>query len=778
MHYRMSALLLLLACMFAPCAGPLNAADSYTNSIGMKLVHIEPGTFLMGQEGDEKQCDWDEQPVHKVTISKPFYMTETEVTVEQFRQFRPDFASDEKYGPYAAGVSWYDAVAFCKWLSDKEDRPYRLPTEAEWEYACRAGTQTPFSSGGDRPGPDTPNAWGLKNMHTGVREWCLDWYGEYPLADQADPVGPEHGITRVIRGGGMDSDDAIFARSANRASIAPSFAPYPDSPAEAGYHPVGFRVVQAPMPLTRPLVYEPPFVRQCVRQSTTQQAKSQPKPNVPYFRKRYLLPTPPENVSREAIDAAGLHPSFRRHNHSPAIEVCPNGDVLMIIYTSYSEYEPGVSLMATRLRFGADQWDMPTPMFDFVDLNDHAPLLWNDKGVIHLFWGNPRFGTGSAFPFQWTSSTDNGATWSEVKFPRFTNEVGCHSKQPINTALRDLQGTMYVASDDCGGRSVLWASKDNGRTWYDTEGRSGGRHTAYALLNDGSILGMGGKNTDIDGFMPKSISRDGGRTWEVTKTPFAAQGSNQRPCVQRLASGRLLFDGDFQRIDGRQPEGITERGSYVALSQDEGQAWHIKKLVGTQQHENPRRHNGADTLGYSAARQAPDGTIHLITTMNRPCLHFAFNEAWILDEGTGEKPDEELMKPSAKAVSKVKEYTEKYPNGKLKATWRAGVGDDGRYLLHGTETWYYQNGHKQWEVTHRLGEKVGVETHWAPDGTKKWQWNHRDDGSSVWTQWWSNGQKKSEGTWRNLKCDGTVTRWDPSGKMISRTKFVNGEKSD
>jgi hypothetical protein len=716
-----------------------------TNSVGMKLIRVEAGGFLMGQQGEEKDCDWDEQPVHKVRISKPFYMSETEVTIEQFRQFRPGFKPTPGFEPYVAGLSWHEAVAFCKWLSDKERMPYRLPTEAEWEYACRAGTATAFSCGNEPPQGETPNPWGLKNMHTGVREWCWDWHGEYQAGNQVDPVGPEKGMARVVRGGGMDSEDARYARSANRASIAPAIAAYPDSPTEAGYHPIGLRLVQAPMPLTKPQVHQPPFAQQCVRQNT-EQARQGPDPKKPFFRKRYLLPTPPENVNREMIDAAGLHPAFRRHNHSPGIEVCPNGDVLMIIYTSYREYEPGVSLMATRLRLGADQWDMPCRMFDFVDLNDHCPLLWNDNGTIYFFWGSPRFADKGAFPFQWISSTDNGATWSQVKFPKFMNKPDCHSRQPINTVLRDINGTIYVPSDGCGGKSVLWASKDNGRTWYDTGGRSGGRHTTYVLLKDGSILGMGGKNTDIDGFMPKSISTDGGKTWEVSKTPFPAQGSNQRPSVMRLASGKLFFAGDFQHINGRQPKGVTQRGSYVALSEDEGQNWYIKKLIGTQQHENSDRHNGADTIGYSAARQAPNGIIHLITTMNRPCLHLTFNEAWILDQNADERSNAELMKPTAKAISQVKEYRETYPSGKLKAKWMAGIADNGRYLLHGTETWYYENGHRQWEVTHNLGRKVGIETHWALDGTKKWQWHHRDDGSSIWTQWWSNGQKKSKST--------------------------------
>jgi hypothetical protein len=444
----------------------------------------------------------------------------------------------------------------------------------------------------------------------------------------------------------------------------------------------------------------------------------------------------------------------------------------MIIYTSYDEYEPGVSLMAARLRFGAEEWDMPSPMFDFPGVNDHAPLLWNENNTVHFFWGNPRL--EAAFPFQWTSSTDSGATWSEIRFPDFKNEIGPHSKQPINTALRDLNDTMYVASDGEGGTSVLWASHDDGKTWYDTVGRSAGRHTTYVLLKDGSILGMGGKNTDIDGFMPKAVSSDGGKTWTVSKTPFPALGSNQRPSVLRLASGRLLFAGDFQHISGEQPDGITEKGSYVALSEDEGETWHIKKLIGTLPHEDPSRHGGADTIGYSAARQAPNGLIHLITTMNRPCLHFAFNEAWILDKGTDDRSDADLMEPTTTRISNVTKYQEKYAGGKTKTTWSAGIGDNGRYLLHDTETWYYENGRKQREVTYRLGGKVGQESCWTPDGRKLWSWQHRDDGTSVWTQWWLNGQKRAESTWRNLTCDGTATRWDPDGNVVSTVEFVNG----
>jgi formylglycine-generating enzyme required for sulfatase activity len=133
--------------------------------------------------------------VHSVTISRPFYIAETEVTAEQFRRFRPDFQGTPAYVPYAAGVSWHEAVAFAGWLSRKERKSYRLPTEAEWEYVA-GGSNEAAAQARDQLG--TPNAWGVKNMLAGAREWCLDWFDDYPAADQVDPLGPETGSVRVV----------------------------------------------------------------------------------------------------------------------------------------------------------------------------------------------------------------------------------------------------------------------------------------------------------------------------------------------------------------------------------------------------------------------------------------------------------------------------------------------------------------------------------------------------------------------------------------------------
>jgi sulfatase modifying factor 1 len=278
--------------------------DVITNSIGMKLVRIPAGEFMMGAEEDQDATkdafpyadpallprEW---PRHKVRITKPFYMGQYEVTLSQFMKFRReahykiDAERDGKpmtgYGkngesiestafrPWAPGwkleadhpvgyVSWNDAAAFCDWLSRKEGKKYRLPTEAEWEYSCRAGTSSryycgndpeqligfanaadadravlfpgktvevfdksgkktgkripsPFLSGHDGyawtapVGRFRPNSFGLYDIHGNSWEWCSDWFGEeyYRESPLEDPKGPRTGTSRVSRGGGFDN---------------------------------------------------------------------------------------------------------------------------------------------------------------------------------------------------------------------------------------------------------------------------------------------------------------------------------------------------------------------------------------------------------------------------------------------------------------------------------------------------------------------------------------------------------------------------------------------
>ncbi|MHC4648958.1 MAG: formylglycine-generating enzyme family protein [Planctomycetota bacterium] len=277
---------MLLAVTGAAYSAEIPDAKEYTDSTGMKFVRIEPGSFMMGQR---KGGDLDERPVHKVEITEPFYILATEVTNAQYEKFRPGWREmSGKPNELSNGdneavihVSWQDAVDFCKWLSEKEDRPYRLPSEAEWEYACRAGTTTLYNTGDELPksyhknqeittgpekvslvvGQNPPNAWGLHDMHGNVEEWCMDWYGPYAPARQVDPVGRVTSEFRVSRGG-SHSTLVKHLRSANRMAALP----------EDKHWLLGFRVVMGRGPKSKPLPAVGPNLHRREGQSRYEQA--------------------------------------------------------------------------------------------------------------------------------------------------------------------------------------------------------------------------------------------------------------------------------------------------------------------------------------------------------------------------------------------------------------------------------------------------------------------------------------------------------------------------
>jgi formylglycine-generating enzyme required for sulfatase activity len=235
----------------------------------LNMVFVPAGAFQFGSPSNEVDRFSNEGPQASVTISKGFLMATYPVTQQEYEGLtgiNPSFFSGHPNKPVEQ-VSWFNATNYCRLLTQQElaagripaGWQYRLPTEAEWEYACRAGTSTRFSYGDDpgyaslgdyawysansgnwtqEVGQKLPNPWGLYDMHGNVWEWCQDWYGLHPGGSQTDPRGPATGTFRVLRGGSW-LDFEPYCRSACRIS---------DNPAAVDHNGYGFRVVLAPGP--------------------------------------------------------------------------------------------------------------------------------------------------------------------------------------------------------------------------------------------------------------------------------------------------------------------------------------------------------------------------------------------------------------------------------------------------------------------------------------------------------------------------------------------------
>jgi len=662
-----------------------------TNSVGMTMVTVPAGEFRMGSEAG----DWDERPVHVVRITRPFEIAATEVTNAQYERFDPAHRklrgklgfskADEEAVVF---VSWHEAAAFCAWLAKKEGKPYRLPTEAEWEYACRAGTTTPYHTGTSLPkaclknakvcwfpgryvtdgdvvglhvGRTPPNAWGLRDMHGNVEEWCGDWYGPYTTGDPdrpigmmttdgkcvpmdntwEDPVGYADGDFKVTRGGSHSTITA-YLRSANRAGTLPADKSWI----------VGFRVVCAPMPKTTPMrVGPPPLCRRDVKQAVPADLAQGPDPAKPYF-------AGPRTYVK--IRAGSEGPLFSRHNHCPALVNCPNGDLLAIWYTCRTEPGRELDIAASRLPYGAEQWQPASWFWGAPDRNDHASALWADeKGVLFHFNGLSAQATWGSLATVLRTSSDSGRTWSKARliFP----EHGLHH-MPIETVFRLADGTVLLPCDavpgGAGGSAVL-LSTDDGRTWTDPakgkpipsfkKGSTGhtiaGIHAGVVQLADGRLMAFG-RGNNIDGHMPMSLSADGGRTWTYHASSWDGLGGGQRLVVLRLrdprakppALGPILFCS-FAKLMTLKDAAGTPRdisGLFAALSYDEGKTWPVRKLISD--FGPPRRMDGGgntrtftmsertgEPRGYLSICQTPDGLVHLISSK----LHYTFNRKWV-----------------------------------------------------------------------------------------------------------------------------------------------------
>ena len=685
-------------CALTVFAAEMPQGKEYTNSIGMRLVRIEPGTFSMGvgktplpdEVADKpylRDGDFDEQPTHKVKITKLFYMGVYEVTNAQYEQFDPEhrklrgklgFAKDDDEA--VVFVSWHDAMRFCEWLSEKEGHTtraypyYRLPTEAEWEYACRAGTTTHFHTGDTLPevfhknaqrswypdsarsnedevvslqvGQTPPNAWGLYNMHGNVEEWCHDWYGPYEPNKQVDPVGRVDGNFKVTRGGSHGTE-IYYLRSANRMGTLPEDKSWM----------IGFRVVLGELPKTEPLpVPSPELYQRNVEQQVPSDITKEYDPTKPYFkgprkyvrfahqRLRLMVKIPPDSNG----------PMFSRHNHDPALVACPNGDLLAIWYTCVEESGRELALLASRLRYGEDEWEPASPFWDAPDRNCHAPALFFDgNDTIYQFSGLSAAATWGNLATTMRTSKDNGATWSRARL--IIPEHGIRH-MPVESVFRAQDGSIVLPCDAVTGGSggtAIWVSRDEGETWQDAGGllpswegpgvgTIAGIHAGVVQLKDGRLMAFG-RGDNIDGMMPKSISTDMGKTWAYSASPFPPISGGQRLVLLRLKEGPIFFASflgsrrelEYMSIIDASGKERLVTGLFGALSFDEGETWHCIRLIsddgaGREVETMDGRlftmdFSSAEPGGYMSVCQAADGIIHLISSRQ----HYAFNLEWL-----------------------------------------------------------------------------------------------------------------------------------------------------
>ena len=647
-----------------------------TTIFPIEMVRIPSGHFYMGSPARGE--NFDEGPVHKVFVNE-FQMSVNEITNAQFEAFRPEHrALRGRDGVSTAdddavvNVSYNDALAFCQWLSEKEHRPYRLPTEAEWEYACRAGTYTPYSFGEWLPeecrrsqriardydsvslavGRTPANAFGLRDMHGNVEEWCLDFYGPYSLSNVINPGGPDRGEYRVTRGGSHHTPDQ-FLRSANRMAMLP----------DDRNSLTGFRIVQAHS--------EPHLHRAAATPAPYQIAVATNKFAWPAPSSQPLFAEPVPFVIEPSC---GNQVPFYAHNHQPALTWCDNGDLLAIWFTANAENGREVAVLISRLRAGSDSWDEPSEFLRIPDRNLTGSSLLHlpDGRLLHIN-GMEAAGDWQNLAMIARESSDNGATWSPLRIiaPDHTRR-----HQVIAGPIVTPDGTAIIQACDAGpggaDGTAIHISRDGGLTWTDpwdgtplpdfTTDTCGttiaGIHAGIVTLADGSLMAMGRGNSipgpDGKPKMPVSISHDMGQTWSYHPSEFTPIDGGQRLILRRLNEGPLLLVS-FTNHPDRTPEAdrgmtftapdgtlFTGHGMFAALSFDEGLTWPVRRLI-TDGIERPldggawtgqflMTETTAEPKGYLAATQTPDNTIHILSSR----LHYRINLPWLLQSAKTE----------------------------------------------------------------------------------------------------------------------------------------------
>lgn len=649
-------------------------------------------------------------------------------------------------------VSWEEAVAFTQWLSGQDSGyDYRLPTEAEWEYVARARTNTPFGNGisgniytlnpfsesqmdlknyqfpypftwtngcrrwaGWLPenctgvedvypdknnikdadltvGTTGPNDFGVCDMHGGVEEWVLDWYGPYMAGDTIDPLGYKSGDFKVSRGG-SHNNHVQHTRSSNRMASARNDKHYM----------LGFRVIRVPkgQKIDRPKAKQPvrPWADQ-VSKDKYDWGVDQLKPLfsiASLYDRIPILPGGAHSGSSKQIRQFGFDPEKKiplrtgplyTHNHSPTICWSENGDILVSWFSGESEIGPELTLLASRGKRQIDgslSWTEASEFLKAADRNMHGSNLLNNS-IAYTNQKDPDFtlhqmasigvaGRWDKLALGYRSSSDNGTSWSPVKMILELD----HGKNNGATMQGNMFQTddgklIFVTDDDGDSKSAtgsLVVSADNGVTWerraHSTNTpdslRIAGLHAAVAETGDmngdhkNDLLAFGrdaGKY--YSGKAPKSISFDGGHTWERMPSVFPSIKSSQRFTLLKLRHSNqeivksdhcpILFTGfanDSIQAKNAEGEIASISGLYAAVSFDNGLTWpeeyrkvisnshgndSLKIVMAPWQRRDILTTDHGQKEGYMTVTQTPDGIIYLTDGK----MVYSFNLAWILD---------------------------------------------------------------------------------------------------------------------------------------------------
>ncbi len=354
---------------------------------------------------------------------------------------------------------------------------------------------------------------------------------------------------------------------------------------------------------------------------------------------------------------------FYPHNHLPSVAWLPNGDLMAIWYTTVNEPDPELTVLASRLRAGHDQWDPSSEFFKAENHNMHGSAIFHDeRGTLYHFNGlGPNGVPGwDRLALLGRSSADNGATWTAP----FVVAADYAWRNMVISGTRMTSDGMLIVNCDAApthdGGTALHLSTDGGKTWSDpgkgqplptvAEGTVGagtiaGIHAKVALVADNHWVALG-RGDNIDGRMPMSVSRDRGQTWTYSASPFPPIRGGQRLMLMKLNEGPLLLVS-FTNTDRRNPrkggmffnraDGSTfiGHGLFAALSMDGGRTWPVRKLItpspgvydgGAWTGKFTASADNAEHAGYLAGTQSPDNVIHLLSSR----LHYRFNLSWLL----------------------------------------------------------------------------------------------------------------------------------------------------